>query len=88
MTQTLISFTLSGKAVYSDSTVIGKTFQINVKSLLKNYHFHFGEKAMHQAIKFLLELGYLTLIKNYSVGKSGRFFQLFKPLSPDVVALR
>ena len=68
--------------------VIGKTFQINVKSLLTNYHFHFGEKAMHQAIKFLLELGYLTLVKNYSAGKSGRLFQLSKPLSPDVVALR
>ena len=59
--------------------VIGKTFQINVKSLLKNYHFHFGEKAMHQAIKFLLELGYLTLVKNYSAGKSSRLFQLSYP---------
>ena len=68
--------------------VIGKTFQINVKSLLKNYQFHFGESAMHKAIKFLLELGYLTLVKNYSAGKSGRWFQLSKPLSPDVVALR
>jgi len=59
--------------------VIGKTFQINVKSLLTHHRFHFGERAMHQAINCLVELGYLALVKNYSAGKSGRLFQLSNP---------
>ena len=67
--------------------IAGKTFKINVKSILSRYHFHFGQKAMHRAINLLLELGYLKLAKNYSSGKSSRTFQLSKPNCSSVIRL-
>ena len=59
--------------------ILGKTFQINVDALKASAGFAFGQKALHKAIKQLLELGYLTINKSYLVGKHGRIFQLSKP---------
>ena len=59
--------------------ILGKTFQINVDALKANAGFAFGQKALRNAINQLLELGYLTIFKSYSVGKHGRIFQLSKP---------
>jgi len=39
-----------------------------------------GEKALASGIKALLELGYLRMVKNYSVGHHGRKFQLSRPI--------
>lgn len=59
--------------------ILGKTFQISVDALQKTAGFTFGQKALHTAIKQLLELGYLRVYKNYKVGKHGRIFQLSRP---------
>lgn len=58
----------------------GKRFVINVKAIQQSYKFHFGERATYTAINTLLELGYLKLVKNYSVQKAGRLFQLSIPV--------
>ena len=63
--------------------ILGQTFQINVDALKANGAFPFGQKALHKAIKQLLELGYLTVFKSYHVGKHGRIFQLSKPNDVD-----
>jgi hypothetical protein len=59
--------------------IFGKKFQINVDALKASAGFAFGQKALHKAIKQLIELGYLTVFKSYHVGKHGRIFQLSKP---------
>ena len=59
---------------------IGKRFAINVKAIQRAYKFHFGERATYTAINTLLELGYLKLVKNYSVQKAGRLFQISIPV--------
>ena len=63
--------------------ILGKTFQINADALKASAGFAFGQKALHKAIKQLLELGYLTVFKSYHVGKHGRIFQLSKPNDVD-----
>lgn len=63
--------------------ILGQTFQINVDALKTNASFAFGQKALHKAIKQLLELGYLKINKSYHVGKHGRIFQLSKPNEVD-----
>jgi len=59
--------------------ILGKTFQISVDALQKSAGFAFGQKALRKAINQLLELGYLTICKNYKVGQRGRIFQLSRP---------
>ena len=59
--------------------ILGKTFQISVDKLQKTAGFTFGQKALHTAIKQLLELGYLRVYKNYHPSKHGRIFQLSAP---------
>ena len=59
--------------------ILGKTFQINVYALQRTAGFAFGQKALRKAINQLLELGYLTICKNYKVGQRGRIFQLSRP---------
>lgn len=59
--------------------ILGKTFQISVEALKRNAGFTFGQKALRKAINQLLELGYLTICKNYKVGQRGRIFQLSMP---------
>ena len=59
--------------------ILGKTFQISVDALQKTAGFAFGQKAIRKAINQLLELGYLTIYKSYSVGRHGRIFQLSTP---------
>ena len=58
---------------------LGKTFQISVDALQKSAGCAFGQKALRKAINQLLELGYLTIGKNYKVGQRGRIFQLSRP---------
>ena len=59
--------------------ILGKTFEIKVNALQKTAGFAYGQKALHNAINQLLELGHLTIFKSYSVGKHGRIFQLSRP---------
>ena len=59
--------------------IFGKTFQISVDALQSTAGFAFGQKALRKAINQLLELGYLTICKNYKVGQRGRIFQLSMP---------
>ena len=59
--------------------ILGKTFQISVEALKRNAGFAFGHKALRKAINQLLELGYLTIFKNYKVGQRGRIFKLSTP---------
>ena len=61
--------------------ILGKTFQISVNALQTSSGFAFGQKAIHTAIKQLLDLGYLTIHKNYHAGKHGRIFQLSTPVA-------
>ena len=60
--------------------IAGKTFCLNIKALVKDDCIHAGEKALASGIKALLELGYLRMVKNYSVGHHGRKFQLCRPI--------
>lgn len=59
---------------------IGKRFVIDVEAIQQAYKFHFGQRATYTAINTLLELGYLKLVKNYSVQKTKRLFQLSVPV--------
>lgn len=59
--------------------ISGKTFQISVDALQRTAGFAFGQKALRKAINQLLELGYLTVCKNYKVGHHGRIFKLTMP---------
>ena len=59
---------------------IDKRFVIDFKAIHRAYKFHFGQRATYTAINTLLELGYLKLVKNYSVQKAGRLFQLSIPV--------
>jgi len=59
--------------------ISGRTFQISVDALQRTAGFAFGQKALRKAINQLLELGHLTICKNYKVGQRGRIFQLSRP---------